>query len=732
MDPAPAHRTEVHPWAFVKRFLHDLFRMRGSLLLMAVFLPIAIITVVIAQIQRFWAVGTSYINCSHLVSGDNDEVMDLLLSKSGCELSRKVRDPKDPLTSVQLVKACIRQINKTNVFLNAVVATRFRAALEEAAAADEAVRAGKVPLDAASSAEVEDLRHSSGVAFWGVPFVIKECMELPGMPYTAGIAGRVGTLGARSAVAIENVIRSSGAIVLATTNVSEGCMWHESVNNVYGRTFNPYDFGRAAGGSSGGCGAAVASCMTPMAITSDVGGSTRIPSVYNGVFGHKPTGGAVSNSNTIPSVGRGGVDRYCQLGPMSKHAEDLWPLLNALITQSQGSEVGNEKVKKNAKGEEEDVETTVSLTSGDSVVSEAAGAGPTKHSPETQGYDDADRPLPVAVAVPSSSASTTGEQGSSLLSSTLPDANAAVSASATAASDTPNSSSRNSVVLRAGDLTAVSSVDVSSLRVHYTKCSLGDPLLLSALHPEVPLAIGRVVDYLRSTGAAVIPPHGTGHAADDLSAASRAATSSPASNPETQAAINGVMDEVPEMFTLLNAFSMWSALMSREKPEPFYRTIRDGVPHFTGVPAMVWEFILCVFGMSKHHTLPALLLSLAECVVTLIPSENERHCRMATIVKNKLHALLKPNTVLILPSLPTPAPMHDESILRIFDTSNTSFFNVMELPVTAVPMGLNADGLPIGIQVVAGPGQDHVSIAVAMALQRAGLAKWEAPRPVQY
>lgn len=78
-----------------------------------------------------------------------------------------------------------------------------------------------------------------------------------------------------------------------------------SIIQVYGTTNNPYDFGRTAGGSSGGVAAAVSACMAPIGISSDVGGSTRIPALYCGLFGHKPTGGAISNSNTYPSCGTG-------------------------------------------------------------------------------------------------------------------------------------------------------------------------------------------------------------------------------------------------------------------------------------------------------------------------------------------------------------------------------------------------------------------------------------------
>lgn len=157
------------------------------------------------------------------------------------------------------------------------MATRFDQARSEASVVDTAVAAC----------------HDDSVVlppFCGVPLVIKEVFEFEGLPYTAGLVGRKGTVGRVTGPVLTQVQQQTGAIVLASTNISEACMWHESTNHVYGTTNNPYDFSRTAGGSSGGCGAAVASCMVPVSIASDVGGSIRIPALYNGLFGHKPTG----------------------------------------------------------------------------------------------------------------------------------------------------------------------------------------------------------------------------------------------------------------------------------------------------------------------------------------------------------------------------------------------------------------------------------------------------------
>ena len=161
-------------------------------------------------------------------------------------------------------------------YLRAIVATRFEQARREAERIDLAIETAN--------------DNTTFPPFYGVPIIIKEVFEFEGFPYTAGLVGRKGIVGRKTAPAVRQVQEQTGAIVLASANISEACMWHESSNHVYGSTNNPYDFSRTAGGSSGGCGAAVASCMSPISMASDVGGSIRIPALYNGLFGHKPTG----------------------------------------------------------------------------------------------------------------------------------------------------------------------------------------------------------------------------------------------------------------------------------------------------------------------------------------------------------------------------------------------------------------------------------------------------------
>jgi hypothetical protein len=62
------------------------------------------------------------------------------------------------------------------------------------------------------------------------------------------------------------------------------------------------------------------------------------------------------------------------------------------------------------------------------------------------------------------------------------------------------------------------------------------------------------------------------------------------------------------------------------------------------------------------------------------------------------------------------------------DSTATSIWNVLELPVTQVPLGLSSEGLPLGVQIVAGNGNDHLSIAVALFLEQK-FGGWTPPRP---
>ncbi|XP_026680285.1 fatty-acid amide hydrolase 2-A-like [Diaphorina citri] len=96
---------------------------------------------------------------------------------------------------------------------------------------------------------------------------------------------------------IVKILREAGAIPLCNTNVPELCTSWETTNYITGKTVNPYDFSRTPGGSSGGEAALISSAASVIGIGSDLAGSIRVPAMFTGIFGHKPSPGRSQTSD---------------------------------------------------------------------------------------------------------------------------------------------------------------------------------------------------------------------------------------------------------------------------------------------------------------------------------------------------------------------------------------------------------------------------------------------------
>lgn len=163
-----------------------------------------------------------------------------------------------------------------------------------------------------------------------------------------------------------------------------------------------------------------------------------------------------------------------------------------------------------------------------------------------------------------------------------------------------------------------------------------------------------------------------------------------------------------------NAYKWWSAALSAAADTSFKRLLGEGEAIPVGRELVRWLL------RRSPHTLPALALAAMEDVWPFVPSEQQLRAVVAEAraFRAKLVERLGTRGVLLYPTHPRPAPRHGAPLLRPFDWSYTAIFNVMELPVTQVPMGLSSAGVPLGVQVVAGPARDHVSIAIACMLER--------------
>lgn len=162
----------------------------------------------------------------------------------------------------------------------------------------------------------------------GVPFSVKENIDVAGTPTTFGLRG-VFDAAASDAPAVAH-LRAAGAVPLARGNLPDLALrWHtESAR--YGVTSNPHDAALSPGGSSGGDAVAVASGMVAFAVGTDYGGSLRVPAALAGVYSLRPTPGRVAQAfGAPPSMSR---QLFATDGLLARSVEDL-ALLFAIIAQ---------------------------------------------------------------------------------------------------------------------------------------------------------------------------------------------------------------------------------------------------------------------------------------------------------------------------------------------------------------------------------------------------------------
>ena len=237
--------------------------------------------------------------------------MNELLTMSVVEMARRIRAGK--LSPVELLDAHIRRIKDVNPLINAVIAERFDEAEEEAKSAQEQLAQSRENLP----------------PLFGIPCTIKDTYAVKDLPWSVGVWARKDLIADWDAISVRR-LKEAGAIIMGKTNVPEAAMWCETYNHIYGRTKNPYDLRRGAGGSSGGEGAIIGAAGSPFGLGADVGGSIRYPSAFCGIAGHKPTGTMVPGTGHWPPA-HGPLAKYNSYGPMARRVEDLAYILPLLV-----------------------------------------------------------------------------------------------------------------------------------------------------------------------------------------------------------------------------------------------------------------------------------------------------------------------------------------------------------------------------------------------------------------
>ncbi|MCC8537356.1 AtzE family amidohydrolase [Xanthomonas axonopodis pv. poinsettiicola] len=167
-----------------------------------------------------------------------------------------------------------------------------------------------------------------GGALAGVPFVVKDLFDVAGQVTTAGAAVRAHCAPAHRDAAVVQRLSDAGAVLVGTANMDEFAYGFATVNAHHGTTANPHDYQHLAGGSSGGSAAAVAAGLVPFALGSDTNGSIRVPAALCGVYGLRPTHGAIPLEGVFPFV-----DALDVVGPFATCVADLRRVQEVLLGQ---------------------------------------------------------------------------------------------------------------------------------------------------------------------------------------------------------------------------------------------------------------------------------------------------------------------------------------------------------------------------------------------------------------
>lgn len=212
------------------------------------------------------------------------------------------------LSAVELTQRYLQRIDEHNAELNAFITVDANYSLAQAVQADRLLAAGEQPHP-----------------LTGIPVALKDTIPTAGLRTTAGSRVLAEWVPDADAPVVQR-LRACGAVVIGKANLHEFAYGGTSENEHFGPVRNPWDPRRVAGGSSGGCAAAVAAGLAAAAVGTDAAGSVRIPASHCGTVGFKPTYGRVPTAELIP-LGWS-LDH---VGPMTRTVGDADLLLTAMV-----------------------------------------------------------------------------------------------------------------------------------------------------------------------------------------------------------------------------------------------------------------------------------------------------------------------------------------------------------------------------------------------------------------
>ncbi|XP_012227011.1 fatty-acid amide hydrolase 2-like [Linepithema humile] len=479
-----------------------------------------------------------------------------LFTLSATTLAKKIRQRE--ITSYEVVNEYIERIKEVNRHLNAVVDNRFEDAIIEAKICDEQLKTEKF--------DTETLEKEKPL--FGVPLTIKEAIAVKGCSYTGGILNRKEIKATYDAPIIE-LIRNSGGILVCVTNTPEWCSGLDTMNPLYGRTYNAYDNRFTVGGSSGGEAALLGAGASLIGIGSDLAGSIRLPAMFNGIFGFKPTAGIIPTEGHLPRCEDIAYLKLLNLGPMTRYAEDLDLLMKALTSKCEHN---------------------------------------------------------LRLDVP---------------------------------------------------------VDLKQLKVYYLQ-ALDNTLGLLPISSEIKECILMAANHFKNH--------------------------------------NIHTEQLPIEWPTTVIEITLAALFSVKDTYSLLKDIND---------PMIYKYIITEFGKSllgmSSYTKQMLFNSMIlQKRVPFSTSDLSYYTKKGELLRQKLLDLLGENGVFICPTFRSSEIFANLILCESLNAAYCAIFNVLGFPAIQVPMGLNRDGLPIGVQVIAAPYQDRLCLVVAKELESA-FGGWTPP-----
>ncbi len=180
----------------------------------------------------------------------------------------------------------------------------------------------------------------------------------------------------------------------------------------------------------------------------------------------------------------------------------------------------------------------------------------------------------------------------------------------------------------------------------------------------------------------------------------------------------------PDVFR--DGFALWSAALSEIESEASFE---DNL--FNNRQLSVLSELFRSFTKKRQYTIPALGTVLLErwqrgYARQLEPS-TKVYVRKVHELRKKLNNLLGEEGLLVMPTHPRAAPLHQGTYLRPFDFAYAGVMNALQLPVTVAPVLINSQGLPVGVQLVGAERQDHVTLSAAEIVESA-FGGWKHPK----